>query len=103
MKSEALEVDGDNGLYKGEDQSARAAKIQVAGEHKRVLKRSLKHLIPIEIRSEHAKQSVDSALGSGNAPGHNPHNDHLRVLDQRGFRKRPRRNAATSGELARRY
>ena len=55
-------------LYKGEDHSIRAAKIRGAGEDKRILNRSLKHLIPLEIRSERAKRSANATANKVKAP-----------------------------------
>ena len=98
-------------LYKGEDQSIRAAKIQVAGEGKKVLNRSLKHLIPLEIRSQHAKINANSDPTHNDMPTQQPQaskpqqqqseRTHKRTQNQHNC-NRPRRNAALIGELARR-
>ena len=90
-------------LYKGKDQCIRAAKIQVAGENKRVLNRSLKHLIPLEIRSEHAKLSATATASKDKAPAQKQRKQTPSDVQQpQRHSNRPRRNAATIGELIRR-
>ena len=92
-------------LYKGEDQSIRAAKIQVAGDGKKVLNRSLKHLIPLEIRSQRAKLNANSAPTHKQTPPQQPQASNAQQQQHEEPHKRthrPRRNAALVGELARR-
>ena len=89
-------------LYKGKDQCIRAAKIRVAGENKRVLNRSLKHLIPLEVRSEHAKLSATATASKDKAPAQKQRKQTPSDVQQpQRHSNRPRRNAATIGELIR--
>jgi len=60
-------------LYRGEDLCIRAAKIQMAGEDKRILNRSLQHLIPLEIRSERARLSAKATANKDKAPAQKRH------------------------------
>ena len=89
-------------LYKGKDQCIRAAKIRVAGENKRVLNRSLKHLIQLEIGSEHPKRSANATASKDKVPAQKqPKHTPSDVQQLQWHSNRPRRNAATIGELIR--
>ena len=97
-------------LYPGQDGSVRSAKIQVAGNDKKVLTRSLKHLIPLECRNQSINSNVD--LASSLAPSQEsvqlpvrappPMLPQVSTQTQPQVNNRPKRNAATIGELRRR-
>jgi hypothetical protein len=81
-------------LLCGEDGVARAAIVRVLREnsdHSQLLRRSIQHLIPIEVRHEGAT-NVDEAT--------NADQEHPRVQVLRPT-KRPQRTAATTGQLRR--
>ena len=81
-------------LLCGEDGVARAAIVRVLREnsdHSQLLRRSIQHLIPIEVRHEGAT-NVDEAT---NADREHPKVQVLRPT------KRPQRTAATTGQLRR--
>ncbi len=81
-------------LLCGEDGVARAAIVRVLREnsdHSQLLRRSIQHLIPIEVRHEGAT-NVDE--------GTNADQEHPRVQVLRPT-KRPQRTAATTGQLRR--
>ena len=69
-------------LYRGEDQCIRAAKLQMAGEDKRILNRSLKKLILLEIRSEHARFSAKTTANKDKAPAQKQHKQTLSDAQQ---------------------
>eukprot|EP00794_Sanderia_malayensis_P015551 gene15551-biopygen13262 len=87
-------------LFKGNDGSIRAAKVQVASQEggKRVLNRALKLLIPLEINcSLPLSKSYDNENDAPPQPSH--------ATSQRANARtdsRPKRNAAAIGELLRR-
>lgn len=72
-------------LLPGSDDRIRAAVVQVAGS-KTLLKRSIKHLIPIEVKSN------EDALTEPDGP-----------IQFEELPSRPRRRAAINGELLRRF
>ena len=94
-------------LYKGEDGSVRSAKVQVAGDGKKVFTRSLKHLIPLEISTQkvasHASEA--STLAPSNASAQQqaqvPPQQEVSERSQTQDSSRPRRNAAAIGDLRR--
>ena len=96
-------------LYTGKDGSVRSAKLQVAGDNKKVLTRSLKHLIPLECRSTNTRSDVDlvSSSAQGQAPAQLPVStpphlpQQVATQPQSQVNNRPKRNSATIGELRR--
>ena len=89
-------------LYKGEDQCICAAKIQVAGEDKRILNRSLRHLIPLEIHSERARLSAKATASKDKAPAQTQRKQTPKGAEQlQRHSNRPRRTAAIIGDLIR--
>lgn len=84
-------------LYQGQDGSVRSAKIQVAGDSKKVFNRSLRHLIPLEIPNQSASDSENHA--SALIP--NLAQAQQQVPSQQHARSRSRRNAAIIGEISR--
>ena len=98
------------GLLNGSDGSTRAARVEVSSDKgKKVLQRSLKHLVPLEICSkvnqrsqvvapEHSQdQTYASADSTASATARNT------AAPNREFSTpRPRRNAAAIGEITRR-
>ncbi len=94
-------------LIKGADGSVRSARIEVISNNKgkKMLNRSLKYLIPLEIRSQPLLQATPAKQ-----PGHQAASS-TNAAAQKGMQAlqpaaeqctRPRRNAAAIGELRRR-
>ena len=98
-------------LITGADGSTRSAKVSVIANDgkKKILIRSLKHLIPLEIQIHHPlpdKQSTNSAENASThtpqsdaaAPGQQPQQIDTPIMLQSA---RPKRNATTIGEILR--
>jgi len=85
-------------LFQGQDGVARAAKVQVVTDKgKKVLNRSVHHLIPLEIKANISASAADISDPHTSTNVDNQNND--RPVSVVG---RPRRNAACIGELLRR-
>ena len=69
-------------------------------EDKRILNRSLKHLIPLEIGSKHAKWCANATANKVKAPAQKQQKELQRGAQQpQRHSKRSRRNAEIIGEL----
>ena len=85
-------------LFQGQDGVARAAKVQVVTDKgKKVLNRSVHHLIPLEIKPSIGASAAGSADAHSCTNVDNQNNDRPTSVVSR-----PRRNAACIGELLRR-
>lgn len=85
-------------LLTGTDGTVRSARVQVAGG-KKVFNRSLKHLIPLEIRNMPAQQETQQQQPAQQAPPQQPPQQQLQSVPAQ---RAARRNAAVIGEIARR-
>ena len=72
--------------------------VQVAGEDKRILNRSLRHLIPLEIPSECARLSAKATASKDKAPAQTQRKQMPRGVEQlQRHSNRPRHTAAIIG------
>eukprot|EP00112_Aurelia_sp_Birch-Aquarium-sp1_P012254 Seg2575.2 transcript_id=Seg2575.2/GoldUCD/mRNA.D3Y31 product="hypothetical protein" protein_id=Seg2575.2/GoldUCD/D3Y31 len=85
-------------LLTGTDGTVRSARVQVA-DGKKVFNRSLKHLIPLEIRNMPAQQETQQQQPAQQAPPQQPPQQQLQSVPAQ---RAARRNAAVIGEIARR-
>ena len=93
-------------LLKGSDGVARAALVNVATKNgpPKILQRSIKHLIPIEVSKRNREEPVASEL-SNNKLGttrEHPDNEEVNDLSDYPVSSRPGREAAIAGEKVRR-
>ena len=88
-------------LLKGKDNIARAALINVAVDNgpPKILKRSIKQLIPIEVSSSEGRES-DASSDSSEDPTGNVGDKSVDTADQSTHSIQPRRTAAVLGEAA---
>ena len=93
-------------LLKGSDGVARAALINVATKNgpPKILRRSIKHLIPIEVSECNREEPAASELSNNNlgSTRERPNNEEVGDLSDYFVSSRPRREAAIAGEKVRR-